>query len=392
MKRILIHDFGGYGFPVTLSNSLQSRGYTVGHAYCSSLITTPRNVTKTSHDVTLLPIQTKHPLNKYNFIERWKQELEYGHLAQKVILHFNPDIVISANAPLNAQKRIHQTCAKHGIPFIFWLQDRIGLATSQVLKKKIPVFGSGIGVFYQMIEGQLLRKSNAIISITDDFIPYLENLHIAPERYHIIENWGTLSSFHGDPNMWSKQHQLSDLPIFLYAGTLSMKHNPSILLDLSLQLGDQAQVVVVSQGKGADWLKDALKQSPHLNLTVLPYQNPDQLPAMYASADILLVLLTEDASEFSVPSKLLTCLCAGKPILSAIPQNNLATRIINKSGAGFVTDPEDHDRFVDRAQHLLAHPDISNSMSEKAQKWAQENFEINRITDQFETIITLVQS
>jgi len=384
--RILIHDFGGYSFPVTLSDCLQGRGYTVGHAYCSSLTTTPRNIARTANDVTFLPIQTKSPLNKYNFIERWRQELEYGHLAQKVILHFQPDIVISANAPLNTQQRIQQTCAKNKIPFVFWLQDRIGLATSKVLKKKLPVIGPWIGIYYEMIEGRLLRNSNAVIAITDDFVPYLKKLSIAPERYHIIENWGTLDRFNSDQSVWSKQHQLSELPIFLYAGTLSMKHNPSILLNLSLQLGDQAQVVVVSQGKGADWLLDSLNQCPPINLTVLPYQKPEQLPAMYTAADILLVLLTEDAGQFSVPSKLLTCLCAGKPILSSIPQDNLAHRIIEKSGAGFVTHPEDHNMFFNRAQYLLANPDICNSMSEKAKKWASEKFDISRITDQFEKV------
>ncbi|MCY4170091.1 MAG: glycosyltransferase family 4 protein [Bacteroidetes bacterium] len=387
--RILIHDFGAYAFPVLLSKALLSRGYSVGHAYCASLITTPCNVGDDVDGLTLLPINTSRPLNKYNLIERWRQEREYGHLAERVVLDFKPDIVFSANTPLNAQQRIQRICKLEGIPFVFWLQDLIGMATSKILKTRLPLIASCIGYYFQQIEAHQLRTSHAVISITQDFTPYLNRCGVATERITVIENWGTLDAFHGEPSQWAKMHQLPERPILLYAGTLSMKHNPSVLLHLSQQLGDNGQVVVVSQGKGADWLKDSISNQPDSNLTVLPYQDPDQLPAMYSAADILLVLLTEDAGEFSVPSKLLTCLCAAKPILAAVPQHNLATRIIEKSGAGLVTDPDNHKEFVTKGLYLLSNPEHCKSMSTNAVQWAEERFNIKHIADQFEAVLRL---
>jgi len=390
--RILIHDFGAYAFPLTLSQTLSSRGYIVGHSYCSSLVTTPRNVRKQFSRLTLLPIRTSRPINKYNLVERWRQEREYGQLAQRVVLDFNPDIVVSANTPLNAQQRIQKTCKKKGIPFVFWLQDLIGMATAKILKGTFPIIASSIGNYFQSIEAGLLRKSDAVIPITRDFLPYLIRKGIPTERCHIIENWGTLDQYHGHPSTWTNLHQLSDRPIFLYAGTLSMKHNPSILLHLSQKLGQNAQVVVVSQGKGADWLNDSIHRQCVSNLTVLPYQNSNQLPSMYKAAEVLLVLLTEDAGQFSVPSKLLTCLCAGKPILAAIPKDNLAARIINKSGAGLVTEPDNYSEFVANSRLLLSEPDLCDTMSAKALKWAEKRFNINQITDQFEEVLTFAST
>ena len=95
-----------------------------------------------------------------------------------------------------------------------------------------------------------------------------------------------------------------------------MKHNPAILVRLAEKFEERAQVVVVSQGAGAAWLTQAIETHNLTNLVVLPYQDSDQLPAMYSSAEVLLVLLTDDAGQFSVPSKILTYLCAKRPVLA----------------------------------------------------------------------------
>lgn len=385
--RILIHDFGAYAFPITLSHALQNRGHEVAHAYCDSLVTTPRNVHESISNLMLLPIRTAQTFNKYNLIRRWRQEREYGHLAAKVIVNFNPDIVISANAPLSAQDRIMRICKRHDIPFVFWLQDLIGLAASKVLRSKLPLFASAIGRYFQAMEGRLLRESDAVVAITEDFGPALQEFDVAPDRCHVIENWGVLEKSTDEPKKWTRLHNLGDRPILLYTGTLSMKHNPAMLVRLAQELGERAQVVVVSQGAGATWLTQAIEAHNLINLVVLPYQDPDQLPAMYASAEVLLVLLTEDAGQFSVPSKILTYLCARRPILAAVPADNLAARILEASGAGFVTAPNNHTDFIRKAEILLDAPDLRQTMGEKAEAWATRNFEIGQITDRFERVI-----
>ena len=59
---------------------------------------------------------------------------------------------------------------------------------------------------------------------------------------------------------------------------------------------------------------------------------------MLASADVLVALLETDAGAFSVPSKVLTSLSAGRPILAAIPAvqerpGRLRTRVPGSSSS-----------------------------------------------------------
>ena len=55
---------------------------------------------------------------------------------------------------------------------------------------------------------------------------------------------------------------------------------------------------------------------------------------MLASATVLIGILEEDAGVFSVPSKVLSYLCAGRPIVLCAPAENLASRTLLEAEAG----------------------------------------------------------
>ena len=110
--------------------------------------------------------------------------------------------------------------------------------------------------------------------------------------------------------------------MFLYSGTLALKHNPDWLWALAEAFRDDPEVVVVLAAAGVSYdalkLRAASERQP--NLMFLPLQPAADLPDLLATADVTIGLLENDAGEFSVPSKVLSYLCAGRPILLAAPQ------------------------------------------------------------------------
>ena len=388
--RILIHDFGGYAFPLQLSRQLVKRGHDVCHAYCASLTTTPPGVAPSDNILALKGLRTARPFDKYNFVRRWQQEHEYGRLIREVCVEFEPDIVLSGNAPLPAQQMLVKLRRQHGFRFVFWLQDLLGLAALRILKSRQWILGVTVGRYFEVLERQLLQKSDAVVSICDDFVPLLTGMGVRKDRIEVIENWGVLPKGSETDSNWAATHVQQGRSRFLYTGTLSLKHNPILLLRLAQATVGHAEIVVISQGIGAEWLqeKKALFDLP--NLIVLPYQDAADLPAIYASADMLMALLTRDAGVFSVPSKVLTYLCAGKPVLAAMPPENLAARILQSSGAGRVTPPGDVEAFVEEALTLMDDPSLRSSMGVAAKAYAERQFDIDRITDRFEDVFRRV--
>ena len=107
---------------------------------------------------------------------------------------------------------------------------------------------------------------------------------------------------------------------------------------------------------------------------------------MLASADVLLAILEADAGAYSVPGKILSYLCSGRPVLGAIPKENLAARIITGSGAGIVVDPNSTEDFVRGAVALLGDPGLRRDLGVRARQHAENHFNIETITDKFERV------
>ena len=142
----------------------------------------------------------------------------------------------------------------------------------------------------------------------------------------------------------------------------------------------EIRVVVVSEGLGADWLR--ARAAEVRNLTLLPYQPFERLPEVIASGDVLLAILESDAGAFSVPSKVLTYLCAGRPILGAIPVENLATRVIARAGAGITVPPGEAEAFVLAAERLATASAERKALGNNALDYAHKTFDIRAIGDQ----------
>src|SRR5262249_43029800 len=146
-----------------------------------------------------------------------------------------------------------------GIGFVFWAQDLNAIAIDRLLRRRLPVIGALAGRYYLALERRLMRQSDAVVVISDDFLPVLDEWRIEPARIDVIENWAPRDELPQRPrdNAWAKEHGLSDKLVFLYSGTLGLKHNPDLLLRLAKRFAGRPEirVVVVSEGLGADWLR-----------------------------------------------------------------------------------------------------------------------------------------
>ena len=387
--RLLIHDFAGHPFQIQLSRALARRGHTVAHAWCASLTTTPQGALERRDDdpdtLDLVPIRLDQPIAKQAFVTRWRQERTYGRRIASFVRDFAPDAVLSGNTPLDAQATLLRASRREGARFVFWAQDLIGIAAARLLREKVPVAGRWIGAYYERMEQQLLRQSDAVVLIAEAFCAAMPE-GVTDERVHVIPNWAPLDAMPVRPrdNAWAREQGLTDRVRLLYSGTLGMKHDPNLLLQLA-RACPSADVIVVSQGAGADWLGERAADVP--NLRLLPFQPFDRLPDVLGAADVLLAVLEPEAGGFSVPSKVLTNLCAGRPALLSVPLDNLAARIVKKEMAGLVARPGDHTAFVRAAQALLDDAEARESMGQNARRYAERTFDIERIADAFEAAL-----
>jgi glycosyltransferase involved in cell wall biosynthesis len=270
------------------------------------------------------------------------------------------------------------------------VQDVYGLAAYRMLRAKLPVIGQLVGKYFNALDKRAFRNSHAIVVISEDFTEILVSWGVDPARIHTVHNWAPLDGLPQRPrdNDWSRAQQLGDKLRFVYSGTLSMRHNPALLLELArmLQQKSLGQLVVVSEGPGVEWLDAEAAKQDITTLKRLSFQPFETLPDVLGSADVLVAILEPDAGVFCVPSKVLSYLCAGRPVLLAVPLENLVSRIVKNEGAGLGVDPLDVDGFTAAALQLAESPALRETAGHAARHYADTHFDIERITDRFEQI------
>jgi colanic acid biosynthesis glycosyl transferase WcaI len=396
--RILLNDRPGHPFEVQLSRHLAQRGHTVQHCY-GEFFQSPRgNLQKTAVDpnnLEIIGIQLNKPFAKYSFFKRIFQEIKYSHLLIAQIKAFQPDVVIFANTPSEAMSVVYWRFRRSNVRFVFWVQDMYGIAINKILSKRLPGIGRLVGQIYLGLDRYLLRRSEQIVLITEDFRPLLAKWGIEQAKTHVIPNWATLADLPVRPkaNPWAQTHTLANKFCFLYSGTLGMKHNPEMLLTLALhfQADETVQIVVISEGLGANWLAEKQVALGLANLVLLPYQPFNELANVLGTADVLIAILEPDAGVFSVPSKVLSYLCAERPLLLAVPPENLAAKIVAQHEAGLVTSPDDTAVFIQAAHTLRQDGALREQLGRNGRAYAEAHFNIEKITEQFETIIKKIR-
>jgi colanic acid biosynthesis glycosyl transferase WcaI len=394
-KRVLLHDFAGHAFPMDLTRALGRRGHTVLHTYCTSYQGGKGrfDIDLDDGDVSVVSLGMGRAFAKYSPVRRLTQEISYGRRFTALAEEFAPDVVVMCNMPIVVQRVVASWCRERDVPWVFWLQDLYSVAIRSTAVRRLGWAGNLVGSGFESLERSLSRQASAVVPITHDFQPLLDSWGVPADRCTVIENWAPLADLpvRTRDNAWRRAQGIpADRFVYLYSGTLGLKHRPELLYELAAQHVDDADVVVVSEGMGEARLKQMLAERPLPNLRVLPFQPFEQFPEMLGAADVLVALLEPSAGTFSVPSKVLSYLCAGRPILSAIPVENLAARTIDRAGAGLVVPPTDLEAFLLAAKQLRNDARLRQVAGRCARAYAEATFDTEEIAARFVGVLANV--
>lgn len=392
MPRIVVHDYTGHPFQIQLSRELARRGHHVMHAFSADFQTPKGDLAPRPDDpgtLVIAPIELGRAFAKYSYVKRRFQELHYGRAAVRTFAPYRPDVVISSNTPTEAQALIQRHARQDGAAFVFWMQDVYSVAVERLLAKRSRLLGHAVGWHYRRIEKSSVKASEATVVISPDFETILDGWGVDGSRVTTIPNWAPLGeiSERAKSNEWARAHGLADRRCVLYSGTLGLKHQPHLLSELARRIAP-VPMVVVSEGLGAQWLADERRRGGLDNLRLLPFQPYRSMSDVFATADVLVALLERDAGVFSVPSKVLSYLCAGRALLAAMPLENLASRIVSAAGAGVVVEPHDVNGFCAAAEALLADDTRRRQHAHGASAYASRHFDIGTIASAFERVVT----
>ena len=383
--KLHLHDFAGHPFQVELSNKLAKRGFSVHHSYFAHS-REPKGLfqdTESSGNIIFHKIVLKQRYSSHSLIKRLFFELNLSLRLLWLHFHTKPDLTIVANTPLLSAFILMLFTPRH--KFILWHQDVISRAFKTAYSSNSNVVNFFLNFIFEIvekIERWIYRRSAAVVCIAREFLDVYRSWNEDIGKVKVIENWAPLnqisylpSQFNG--NEWN----------LIYAGTLGMKHNPSLLLDF-IRLAEveslNCKLLVISEGDGAKFLHE--NRQPEDRLKIIDFVSLRLLEKHLTYSNVALVILEEDASTFSVPSKSYSYLAAGRFVIALAPSANAACRAILEAGGKVFPPTVDGVRDAIGFLKNLSEAKL-RIIESSARDYAETNFNADVKAQKFESII-----
>jgi colanic acid biosynthesis glycosyl transferase WcaI len=390
--RVLVHDFSGHPFQVQLSRELSRRGEDVVYSSCGAYVSGKgRLVAGPGETLTFETIGDDIVFDKSSFVRRLFQELRLGFELVRHVRAVRPDVALMSNVQVPTLVVFAAAMMLTRTPWVLWHQDVYSVAIRSFAGGKLSRSFGLVARAFEIAERWCSRRSSAVVVIADSFVPVHRAWGTA-DKVTVIPNWAPLDEIVPceRKNDWAVENRLDDTMTLLYSGTLGLKHDPALLVMLADEVraaGRDVRLVVVNEGPAVELLRQEAERRS-VPITLLPFQPYERLPEVLATGDVLVVLLDQQAGAFSVPSKTLSYLCAGRPVLGLMPAENAAADLVTRTGSAvFAPAPGDVPAAAAWVADLLGDAERRDELGAAARDLAEREFAMATCADRFEQVL-----
>lgn len=337
---IYLFNYSARDFPFQLAQELSQFGWRTEYSFCSDLEWNYSHIESAPNNKLfhLKPMNSLIKPRKDVLIKRLVAEIFFGLRSGYHFMRSKRGLLVICDVPLIVAFISSVLGFKHSQ--IIWHQDLWSTGMSKTLKH------SRLINFYRrvftLMEVFLLKKSKHIIAIDDQFLPFYDQHGISRERVSVISNWA--------PALMSKSSkpQFERSPIIVYAGTLGLKHDLNLLVSLSQNLEERLpgfKFILNVNTSAVKMLSDRL--ACQVNTTLQEHVDKSELEALLIKSKFGLTILSEESSEYSIPSKVFTYLVHGLIPIGLMPlTNSSASTILQNGGAVFTPDKNGLDKLI----------------------------------------------
>ncbi len=323
----------------------------------------------------------------------WNRILEnvaYGCSSAVVeALEPRPDVLLLETWPLAAAQAGCWAARLRRVPYFYWVQDLYPevLENSGLIRKQ-----GWMARALRAWDRRLCLSSYVTIAISEGMRDELVRSRRLPaDRVVVIPNWIEEEEFRPLPrnNAWRRGMNFGDdVFLALYAGTMGVVSGVDILVEAAARLRDRRDILLLCVGQGVrkDGMIAEANARKLANIRFEPFQDRPRVPEMHAAADVCVLTMAKGSSNASVPSKLISYMAAGRPVICAAPAETDVAKLVKNAGAGLVVQPGDADAIAGAILHLRTHPDEAAVMGANSRRHFVDHLAFRHRYAQFEAL------
>jgi colanic acid biosynthesis glycosyl transferase WcaI len=244
---------------------------------------------------------------------------------------------------------------------------------------------------FKRVEQYLYGRSQAITVHSEGNRDYIFSRNGAVNRVVVIPNLvDTREIVPGErDNTFRRKHSI-DANVFVvsFAGVIGYSQDLDSVVDAAVLLQDKPEILflVVGGGVGKPDLERKVLGLRLKNLRFLPMLPKEEYIQLLHASDVCLVTLRGQVKTPVVPSKILSIMAAGRPLVASLPLDGDASKLIAEAGCGYCVEPGNPEKLVDAILFLQRNPSTANSFALDGRRYAEQYLSAERCGDIYERL------
>jgi len=164
--------------------------------------------------------------------------------------------------------------------------------------------------------------------------------------------------------LFRKTHAIpSNALLAVYSGNLGRKQGVEVIFDAAEKLAESAivrpiRLIVAGDGAARASLEQRLQERPLANLQLLPLLSNEDYQVMLKAADLAIITQMPGSGQVCFPSKLLSVLAAGLPVITSADDNSDLALAVTEGGFGVNVPASAASMLAEALQMAAAGPDL----------------------------------
>lgn len=294
------------------------------------------------------------------------------------------DVIMAASTPPIAIAKVTSWLAAwRGARFVYHKQDVYPevVAAPGILRSR------WLTRLLRSMDARTERKADRIVVLSEDMAETVRKRGTSADRLAIINNFDPWREV--EPAVQSSEDMGGDRkrPMrVIFAGNLGRFQNLETLTEAMIELGDDPEIEFHIYGDGAmqDYLRDAVANHRVQNVWLHGYRQPDEIAkVLQYDADVGVVSVVPGVVRAAYPSKTMSYLRHGCPVLAIVEEDSELARSLERFGAGFQVDPVDPGSAADELRRLSKDRQVLADARGSAVRMYQESFSKERQLDRW---------
>jgi len=217
------------------------------------------------------------------------------------------------------------------------------------------------------------------------------------EKVKVIPNWVDVHFIQPGPRMnWFREaHGLGDAFVVSFAGVLGYSQDLDVVLDAARILEDggwssEILFLIVGDGVERPRLEAKARQMGLNNVRFLPMQPREKYPAVLHASDVGLATLHAEVRTPVVPSKILSIMAAGRPVVAAMNLDGDGPRLIAEARCGLCVPPEDPRALAEAILQLYHDASLREELGRNGRRYVEKYLSLEACVERYEQLLRQV--